>query len=74
MAHPDGCHEHANHQAINHARKKLSQRCEFVANRRPCYTRAQFTGKNNPLEWSHRAMVEWENSGTTVEKFSLKIR
>ena len=72
MTHPRGCHHAATDQAIHHALKKLSQRCEFVANRRPCYTRAQFTGKNNPSKWSHRAMVEWVGSGTTVKKISLK--
>jgi hypothetical protein len=74
MTRPDGCHEHASDQAINQALKKLSQRCEFVANRRPCYTRAQFTGKNNPLEWSHRAWQEWVDSGTTVKKIMPKTR
>ncbi len=74
MTHPDGCHEHASDQAINQARKKLSQRCEFVANRRPCYTRARITDKNNPLEWQRLAWREWAGNGTTVEKFSLKTR
>ena len=74
MTHPRGCHEHASDQAINQARKKLSQRCEFVANRRPCYSRAQFIGKNNPSKWSHRAMVEWVGSGTTVKKIIPKTR
>ena len=32
MTRPDGCHEHASDQTINQALKKLSQRCEFVAN------------------------------------------
>ena len=74
MTHPVGRHEHANHQAINQALKKLSQRCEFVANRRPCYTRARIAGKNNPLEWSHRALVDWVGNGTTVKKIMPKIR
>ena len=69
-----GCHEHASDQAINQTRKKLSQRCEFVANRRPCYSRARITGKNNPYKWSHRALVDWVGSGTTVKKISLKTR
>jgi hypothetical protein len=74
MAHPDGCHEHASDQAINHALKKLSQRCEFVANRRPCYSRAQFTGGKNSHEWQRLAMVDWAYNGTTVKKLSLKTR
>ena len=74
MTHPDGCHNHASDQAINQALKKLSQRCEFVANRRPCYTRARIAGKKNSLEWSHRAWGEWTNSGITHENFSLKTR
>ena len=74
MTHPRGCHDAANHQAINQARKKLSKRCEFVANRRPCYIRARIAGKNNPLEWSHRPWQEWGGSGTTHEKISLKTR
>ena len=74
MTRPRGCHDAASDQAINHARKKLSERCEFVANRRPCYSRARFTGKNNPLEWSHRAMVEWVGNGTTVKKIIPKTR
>ena len=74
MTHPSGCHEHASNKAKNRALKKLSQRYEFVANRRPCYTRARITGKNNPLEWSYRAMVGWVGSGTTVKKISLENR
>ena len=74
MTCPDGCHDDANHQAINQALKKLSQRCEFVANRRPCYSRARIAGKKNSLEWSHRAWQEWVGSGTTVKKISLKTR
>ena len=74
MNHPRGCHDAASDQAINHALKKLSQRCEFVANRRPCYTRARIAGKNNPLEWSHRALVDWVGNGTIAEKISLKTR
>jgi hypothetical protein len=74
MTHPDGCHDDANHQAINQARKKLSQRCEFVANRRPCYTRARITGRKNSHEWRDRALVDWANSGTTVKKIMPKIR
>ena len=74
MTRPRGCHHAANHQAINQALKKLSQRCEFVANRRPCYTRARIAGKKNSHEWSDRAMVDWVGSGTTHEKNSLKTR
>ena len=74
MTRPRGCHDAASDQAINQARKKLSQRCEFVANRRPCYTRARITGKNNPLEWQRLAWRDWANSGTTVKKISLKTR
>jgi hypothetical protein len=74
MTCPRGCHDPASDQAINQALKKLSQRCEFVANRRPCYTRAQITGKNNPLEWSHRALVDWVGNGITLEKITLKTR
>ena len=74
MTCPRGCHDDASDQAINHALKKLSQRCEFVANRRPCYTRARIAGKNNPLEWQRLAMVDWVGSGTTVKKFRLKTR
>ena len=74
MARPRGCHDDASDQAINQALKKLSQRCEFVANRRPCYSRAQFAGKNNPLEWQRRAWVDWVGNGTTVKKISLKTR
>jgi len=74
MTHPSGCHDAASDQTHDQARKKLSQRCEFVANRRPCYTRARIAGKKNSHEWSHRAMVDWANSGTTVKKISLKTR
>jgi len=74
MAHPDGSHEHANHQAIDQALKKLSQRCEFVANRRPCYSRARFAGRKNSYEWSYRALVDWVGNGTTVKKIMLKTR
>jgi len=72
MTRPDGCHDDASDQAIRHALKKLSQRCEFVANRRPCYTRARIAGKKNSHEWSDRAMVDWANSGTTVKKSASK--
>ena len=74
MTHPRGCHDAACDQAINQALKKLSKRCEFVANRRPCYSRARIAGKNNPSKWSHRAWLEWVGSGTTLEKISLKTR
>jgi hypothetical protein len=74
MTRPDGCHEHANHQAIDQALKKLSDRCEFVANRRPCYSRGRFTGRKNSHEWQRLAMVDWANNGTTVKKLSLKTR
>jgi len=74
LAHPSGRHDAASDQAINHALKKHSQRCEFVAHRRPCYTRARITGRKNSYEWKDRALVDWANSGTTVEKFSLKAR
>ena len=74
MTHPRGCHDAASDQAINQALKKLSQRCEFVANRRPCYTRARMTGQKNSHEWSYRALVDWVGSGTIVEKISLKTR
>ena len=74
MTHPDGCHEHASNKAKNRALKKHSERCEFVANRRPCYTRARIAGKNNPLEWSHRAWQEWVGNGTTVKKIMPKTR
>ena len=74
MACPSGCHEHASDQAIDQALKKLSQRCEFVANRRPCYTRAQFTGRKNSNEWSYRALVDWVGNGTTVKKIMPKTR
>jgi len=70
----DGRHDHANHQAINHALKKLSQRCEFVANRRPCYTRARIAGRKNSHEWHDRVWREWVGNGTTHEKNSLKTR
>ena len=74
MTRPRGCHDAASDQAINQALKKLSQRCEFVANRRPCYSRAQFAGKNNSHEWSDRAWQEWVGNGTTVKKISHKTR
>jgi hypothetical protein len=74
MNHPRGCHEHASDQAINQALKKLSQRCEFVANRRPCYTRAQFTGGKNSHEWQRLAWREWVGNGTTVKKIMPKTR
>jgi len=74
MAHPDGSHDDASDQAIDQALKKLSQRCEFVANRRPCYSRARFAGRKNSYEWSYRAWREWANSGTTLEKITPKTR
>jgi len=74
MTHPSGCHDDANNQAIDQALKKLSQRCEFVANRRPCYTRARITGRKNSHEWSYRPWQEWVGNGTTVKKISLKTR
>ena len=74
MTCPRDCHEHASDQTHDHALKKLSQRCEFVANRRPCYSRARIAGKNNPLEWQRLAWGEWTNNGTTVKKISLKTR
>ena len=74
MAHPDGCHDDASDQTHDQARKKLSQRCEFVANRRPCYSRARIAGKKNSHEWKHRACREWVGNGTTHEKITPKIR
>ena len=74
MNHPDGSHEQANNQAIDQARKKHSERCEFVANRRPCYTRARIAGQKNSPEWSYRAMVDWVGNGTTVKKIMPKTR
>ena len=74
MTHPSGCHEHASNKAINRAHKKPSERCEFVANRRPCYSRVRITGKNNPLKWRLRACREWVGNGTTHEKITPKIR
>ena len=74
MTHPSGCHDAASDQAKNRALKKLSQRCEFVANRRPCYTRARIAGKKNSHEWQCLAWQEWVGNGTTVEKFKPKTR
>jgi len=74
MTHPSGCHENASNKAKNRALKKLSQRCEFVANRRPCYSRGRFAGVNNPLEWQDRALIDWVGNGTTVKKIMPKTR
>ena len=74
MPYLSGCHDDASDQAINRAHKKLSQRCEFVANRRPCYTRARITGQKNSYEWSYRALVYWVGNGTAVKKITPKTR